>query len=610
MITNSVSGEVQQGYGRPIFWRLLTFSLILILISLNVSGDSSVRSIAENRLIVADMLEKYAPVFYFHPEEQIYPWGINSMLDNSDLKKLKDSREVNMPVGSNVLSSYNNNECYLDLRNMVPYDDDQNIVAGLQTMYSGKPYIIYGRLVDSEKDPEYIVLQYWVFYPFNDWHNDHEGDWEMVQVRYSKSKREPDQMTTSHHHSGSKLEWGEVSKIDETHPKVFVSKGSHGNWPTSGTHSVGRIWSVVGVFRDKTAEDGMVLYPSSLLRIPGGKKQKYTIVDISSVTRTDWALWNGKWGDVKTTVWGSQGPISPGWTDNWKDPVKWGDKPASSSLWVYFGSPGNMHIYDAHGNHVGLTRPDDKFAMGKVEGSIPGTYFYATASEEVPKDCVWINTSEDLRFEVVATRSGTFNLSFDLEPAFERQDLEKVFFSVRYNDVKISKGGTAKLEVELSKLEKRIEASFAERLKGGSGMGEMDSVERDLNRIAEDARKRKLRREETAKRMEKELDELEKTLKDSSMKISEEKRDSGARDLTLAELELENMAEIARLSRKLVRKEGVDRVDEELAELEDTINGTNMLRRLLKPVLIMKVDIDGDGTVDEFRQPDEIVRLD
>ena len=51
-------------------------------------------------------------------------------------------------------------------------------------------------------------------------------------------------------------------------------------------------------------------------------------------------------------------------------------------------------------------------------------------------------------------------------------------------------------------------------------------------------------------------------------------------------------------------------MDEELAELEDTINGTNLLRRLLKPVLIMEVDINGDGTVDEYRQPDEISRLD
>jgi hypothetical protein len=40
--------------------------------------------------------------------------------------------------------------------------------------------------------------------------------------------------------------------------------------------------------------------------------------------------------------------------------------------------------------------------------------------------------------------------------------------------------------------------------------------------------------------------------------------------------------------------------------MEDTLKGDNLLERLLKPVLIMKIDVDGDETVDEFRQPDKI----
>lgn len=585
---------------RGMFWAILTLSLILILIPLSV-GNSQTN---------LDLLKRYSPVLYFHPEEQIYPWGINSMLDNSDLKKIKDSREVNMPVNPTDLEAYNTDECYLDLRSMKPYDDAQNIAAGLLEMYGGSPYIIYGRAMEPRKDPDYIILQYWVFYPFNDWHNDHEGDWEMVQVRYSKDKRKPDQLTTSHHHSGSVVEWDKADKVAITHPKVFVAKGSHGMWLTSGTHSVGRIWSVVGIFRDSTSEDGIVLYPEGVIGRAEGKKQKYTLVDVSNEPRSAWIHWNGKWGDIKGTIWGSQGPEGPGLQDKWDDPVKWGNKPASSSLFVYFGSPGYMHIYDPHGNHVGLTRPDDPYAIGEVEGNIPGTYFYTTASDEIPKDCVWINTSDDLRFEIVAIRSGTFNLSLDFEPAFANQDMEKIFLSIEYKDVKIDKGGTAKLKMEVEKLAARIEAALAKRSTESSDARDIDSAERDLERIARESRKRKLKKEDLARRMDEELAELEETLKANSMKISLRKRDTSAVDVTLAELELENMIEIARMSKKLVRKEGVDRVDEELAELEDIINGTNLLRRLLKPVLIMEVDIDGDGTVDEYRQPDEISRLD
>ena len=110
--------------------------------------------------------------------------------------------------------------------------------------------------------------------------------------------------------------------------------------------------------------------------------------------------------------------------------------------------------------------------------------------------------------------------------------------------------------------------------------------------------------------MEKELAELEALIKAGAMERSVNKKDSDEADIKLAELELENMAEIARLSRKLVRKKGMDRVDEELTEIEDTLKGVNLLERLLKPILIMKIDLDGDGTIDEFRQPDRISWVD
>ena len=90
------------------------------------------------------------------------------------------------------------------------------------------------------------------------------------------------------------------------------------------------------------------------------------------------------------------------------------------------------------------------------------------------------------------------------------------------------------------------------------------------------------------------------------MERSVNKGSADEADMDLAELELENMAEIARLSNKLVRKKGFDLVDEGLSEIEDSLQGANLLERLLKPILIMKIDFGGDGTVDEFRQPDKI----
>jgi|GEM_PF-2295183 len=622
------------------FWKLLTFALILTFITLpnplsnsiamagvddslaelgqpelfssadtggrNRTPDHSASSrpdtgAYEDRSAKSDLLRKYAPVLHFHPEERIYPWGINSMLDNADLKRLKDNREIPMPVRAVDLAANNDDECYLDIRNINPYHNDANATGDLEKMCEGFPFTIYGRLVEPQQAPTYIALQYWFFYPYNNWYNNHEGDWEMIQIHYSKDRRSPDQLTTSHHHSGSVIAWDEASKIEGTHPRIFVAKGSHGNWLTSGNHIVGRIWSQVPVFRDETSENGLALYPEYMIDKVDDRKQKYILQDITDELPSSWLYWNGKWGDVEWLVWGSRGPESPGLQGKWENPIEWGNEPARSSFWAYFGSPGYMHIYDSYGNHVGFTKIGEGDEMGEVEGNIPGTYFYAPASDEVPQDCAWINTSENLRLEIVATGSGSFNLSFDLDLALTGRNQEKMPITIEYKDVQIAKGGTATVNIELAKLADRIKAP-------GGTEAELEELEDTMRAdfMAKASPIERARRKEISDRMEAELEELEDMIRASSIERAAKRKASGEVDIKSVELELENMIEVARLSRKLVRERVPDRVE---AELEDTIEGDNLLERLLKPILIMEVDFDGNGTVDELRQPDKISRL-
>jgi len=605
MINNDISlfQKFRREYRGGISWPLLIFGLILILMPLNALAVPA--NIAES-----DLLKKYAPVLYFHPEEKVYPWGINSMLNNADLKKLRNNRKAQMPLRPEDLLSNDSDKLYLDLRNIVPYYDAVSAQNASNKTFGKFPFRVYGRQIDPQKNSTHIVLQYWLFYPFNHWHNDREGDWELVQIRYSKDRHAPDQLTTSHHHSGSVIAWDKVSKIQGTHPKIFIAKGGHGNWPTSGNHAVGKMWRKVGIFRDKTSENGLVLYPGEIINKVGGEKQKYILDDISDLPRSSWIYWNGRWGDVKVLFWGSKGPESPGRQDKWKNPIKWGNNPAKSSFWVYFGSPGYLHIYDPYGNHVGLTEKGQKDTIGKIEGNIPGTYFSVPSSETIPENCTWINTSEDLRFEIKATRSGNFNLSFDFDPGSAGQSEEKIAISVIYKDVKIAKGGTAKINVPSAKLSKRLEAIMTDepiKEKGPESV-DLESTELELENMINKTRlyiKQKPKKN-VSDIMEEELAELEAMLQDGSMERSINKKSADEADLDLAELELENMAEIARLSKKLVTKKGIDKVDEELAEIEDTLKGDNLLERLLKPILIMNIDLDGDGTVDEFRQPDKI----
>jgi len=112
---------------------------------------------------------------------------------------------------------------------------------------------------------EEFVIQYWFFYPFNDFVNNHEGDWEHINVIITSqdpSEAEIDRVTYYFHHyyyiayttQKENPETFDCYIIDDTHPVVFVGgyaysetdvfglgtttgegHGSHGSYPICGT---------------------------------------------------------------------------------------------------------------------------------------------------------------------------------------------------------------------------------------------------------------------------------------------------------------------------------------------------------------------------------------
>ena len=94
----------------------------------------------------------------------------------------------------------------------------------------------------------WVVLQYWLFYPFNDWRsgffgaNDHEADWEKVFVYLSESEGEvsPEWVAyAAHNYTGDNLRrrWDdpEVEKVGE-HPVIYVGAGSHASYYAPGEY--------------------------------------------------------------------------------------------------------------------------------------------------------------------------------------------------------------------------------------------------------------------------------------------------------------------------------------------------------------------------------------
>lgn len=108
-------------------------------------------------------------------------------------------------------------------------------------------YTYHGRVIRQD---QWLVLQYWFFYPFNNWRsgffgaNDHEADWEMVCLYLSEDVEsgevQPEWVayaTHDYHGDDLRRSWDdpEVEKAGE-HPIIYVGAGSHASYYQRGEY--------------------------------------------------------------------------------------------------------------------------------------------------------------------------------------------------------------------------------------------------------------------------------------------------------------------------------------------------------------------------------------
>src|SRR4051794_25280346 len=159
---------------------------------------------------------------------------------------------------------------------------------------------VYGH---ARKDPEgRLWLQYWLFYYYNDYQllgplsgGDHEGDWELVQLRLDAAEK-PAQLVFSQHKVAESRTFTGIT------PTVYVARGSHANYFSTGTH-----WT--GSWFDQADGKGPQITPT---------------LEVLEDKTPGWVLWPGSWGDTKagSLPVDANSPVSPGVRAHWLDPSK------------------------------------------------------------------------------------------------------------------------------------------------------------------------------------------------------------------------------------------------------------------------------------------------
>ena len=94
------------------------------------------------------------------------------------------------------------------------------------------------------------VIRYYYFYPFNDWKNNHEGDWQSIDVIVtSRDIATATLFGVGYWFHGEGISYSQKGgrKFDpqkhfapaegDTHPVVYVGAGSHGGFPTGGDYT-------------------------------------------------------------------------------------------------------------------------------------------------------------------------------------------------------------------------------------------------------------------------------------------------------------------------------------------------------------------------------------
>ena len=174
----------------------------------------------------------------------------------------------------------------------------------------------YAHVATDPDRPGKLVLQYWLFYVYNDWNNLHEGDWENVQLVFDASDarealgREPVSIGYSQHEGAERADWDDDKlELVDGRPVVYPAAGSHANFFEDALYIGSSAEQGVGC--DDTRGPHVELDPA-VRTIPSDAS--------TAQAKFPWIAFEGRWGELQEAFF--NGPTGPNLKRSWVEPVQ------------------------------------------------------------------------------------------------------------------------------------------------------------------------------------------------------------------------------------------------------------------------------------------------
>jgi hypothetical protein len=187
------------------------------------------------------LAKKYAPVLRLASGEHYHPLRLEDYLTKAVLRTgspphgtLTQAQPTlfSLPVAST--------STYLDVRGAEPNSQASRYPVIEQQLRLARPRpTVYFHLA-YEPGQGRIALEYWLFYLFNDFYDQHEADWEGITVVLEDGT--PLGAAYSQHQGRTWVAWSALAKTG-LHPVVYVARGSHAEYPKAGRYSIQVCWT-------------------------------------------------------------------------------------------------------------------------------------------------------------------------------------------------------------------------------------------------------------------------------------------------------------------------------------------------------------------------------